>query len=126
MTRSSIACIAACTISLGLAGCAASAKKPMPVTLSFPDFPENTAVMDLGQSLTIEIAAQNDDGAGVTWKCEGEGCAPLKTTPTSLIFKAAGITGKAVITATSKKQPSVSRTITVGVGLNESPDMLCK
>jgi len=108
-----------------LAGCAKQPEKQ--VSLSFPEFPQNSVVLDLGQSVTIEVEAANDDGAGVTWKCDGAACAPFRaTTPTSVTFKAGGITGKAVVTATSKKQPSVSKEIRIGVGLNESPDMLCK
>jgi hypothetical protein len=107
------------TAGLLLAGCSVS--PPVPVTLAFPDFPENSTVVDLGQSVTIDVA-----GDAVTWSCAGAGCAPLRTTPTSVTFKAAGITGKAVLTAMSKKQPAVKRDITVAVGLNDSPDMLCK
>ena len=111
-------------LALALAGCS---KKPVQqVRLSFPDFPENVADMDLGQSLTIDVEAANDDGAGVTWSCRGEACTPLKTTPTSVTFDARGITGKAVLTAVSKKQPAVSREIRINVKLNDSPDMLCK
>ncbi len=98
-----------------LAGCSD------PVTLVFPDFPQNSTVLDLGQSVTIDVV-----GDGVTWSCAGAGCAPLKATPTSVIFKAAGITGKAVLTATSKREPNVKKAITIAVGLNDSPDMLCK
>lgn len=97
-----------------------------PVTLAFPDFPEGIVAIDLGQSVTIEVVAKNDGGRGVIWSCAGAGCAPLKSTPTSVTFKALGITGNAKITATSKKQPSVSKTINVVVGLNESPDLLCE
>ncbi len=111
-------------LGLGLSGCA---RKPeLPVTLSFPDFPQNVAVLDLGQAVTIDVVAANDSGAGVTWSCAGPGCGPLKTTPTSVIFKAGGITGRAVLTATSRKQPEVTKKFRISVGLNESPDMLCK
>jgi len=113
-----------CSIALVLAGCS---KKPVEqVKLSFPDFPENVADMDLGQSLTIDVEAANDEGAGVTWSCSGEACARLKTTPSSATFNAVGITGKAVLTAVSKKQPSVTRSIRINVKLNDSPDMVCK
>jgi hypothetical protein len=105
-----------------LAGCS----RQLPVKLAFPDFPENVVSLDLGQSVTIDVVAVNDHGAGVTWSCEGPGCAPLKSTPASVQFKAAGITGKATLTAKSRKQPSVARSITINVGLNDSPDMLCK
>jgi hypothetical protein len=101
-------------------------ERDLPVTLRFPDFPDNVAVVDLGQTVTIDVEAANDDGVGVTWSCAGAGCAPLKVTPTSVTFKAIGITGKAVITATSRKHPNISRNITVSVSLNDSPDMLCK
>lgn len=114
----------ACIVAIALGGCAYTPDGP--VALTFPDFPESIAVLDLGQSVTIGVNAQNDGGAGVTWTCAGPGCAPLKTTPASVTFKASGITGTAVITATSKKQTGVTRKITVTVGLNESPDMLCK
>lgn len=111
-------------IALALAGCA---RQPdLPVEVIFPDFPENTATIDLGQSVTIDVETKNDGGAGVTWSCKGEGCGVLKPTSQSLTFKAIGITGKAVVTATSKKQPGVRKDFTVKVGLNESPDQLCK
>jgi hypothetical protein len=109
---------------IALAGCASAPVAP--VSLTFPDFPQNTVAMDLGQSITIDVAAANDGGAGVTWTCEGKACGPLKATPSSLVFKAIGLTGKAVVTAASKKQKDVSRQITINVKLNESPDMLCK
>jgi len=104
-----------------LAGCSSP-----PVTLSFPEFPEGIVVVDLGQSVTIEVKAENDGGRGVTWSCAGAACVPLKSTPTAMTFKAIGITGNAKITATSIKQPAISRTINIVVGLNESPDLLCK
>jgi len=46
------------------------------VTLSFPDFPEGVAVIDLGETLTIDVEATNDDGMGVTWTCAGDPCTP--------------------------------------------------
>jgi hypothetical protein len=113
-----------CSAAMALAGCSRSPVKP--VTLSFPDFPENVADMDLGQSVTVDVETANDGGAGVVWTCGGEACAPLKTTPTSVTFKASGVTGKAVLTAVSKKQPEVTRNLMISVKLNESPDMLCK
>ena len=105
-----------------LAGCS----RQLPVTLMFPDFPENVVSLDLGQSVTIDVVATNDHGAGVTWSCDGPGCAALKSTPASVQFKAVGITGKAIVTAKSRKQPSVTRSMTINVGLNDSPEMLCK
>ena len=107
-----------------LAGC--SRKPVQQVTLNFPDFPQNVADMDLGQSLTIDVESANDDGAGVTWSCSGDACAALKTTPTSATFKASSITGTAVLKAVSRKQPEVTRQIRINVKLNDSPDMLCK
>ena len=113
-----------CGLALLLAGCS---KKPVEqVRLSFPDFPENVADMDLGQSLTIDVETANDGGAGVTWSCKGEACAPLKMAPGSVTFRAVGLTGKAVLTAVSRKQPAVSRDIRINVKLNDSPDMVCK
>ncbi|HWE50996.1 MAG TPA: hypothetical protein VG273_14475 [Bryobacteraceae bacterium] len=97
-----------------------------PVTLEFPDFPEGVVSLDLGQRVTIEVAAKNDGGKGVTWTCTGDACTTLVTTPTSAKFKALGITGTAKITATSKKQPAVSKAIRIIVGLNETPDLLCR
>ena len=105
------------------AGCA---KPGPPVSILFPDFPENVADLDLGQSITVDVETANDGGAGVTWTCKGEACGPLKTTPTSVTFKSVGLTGKAVLTAASKKQPEVRRHLIVSVKLNDSPDMLCK
>jgi len=96
-----------------------------PVALAFPDFPQGLVTVDLGQRITIEVAAENDGGMGVTWSCAGAACVPLNSTPTSVIFKATGITGTAKITATSKKQPSVTKSINIVVGLNEMPDLLC-
>jgi len=111
-------------IALSVTGCARQPE--LPVTLSFPDFPQSTATIDLGQAVTVDVEAKNDGGAGVIWSCKGEGCGVLKTTPQSVTFKAIGITGKAVLTATSRKRPNVTRNFTVKVGLNESPDQLCK
>lgn len=105
-----------------LSGCYATA----PVTLTFEDFPENVAVVSLGQSITIDVTARNDDGKGVSWTCVGDACTPLASTPTSTKFTATGITGKAIITAKSLKQPSVTKSITVTVNLNEIPDLLCR
>ena len=95
------------------------------VTLAFPDFPQGLVTIDLGQRITIEVAAENDGGMGVNWSCAGAACVPLNSTPTSVIFKATGITGSAKITATSKKQPSITKSINIVVGLNEMPDLLC-
>jgi hypothetical protein len=97
-----------------------------PVSLAFPDFPQGVVTIDLGQSVTIDVAVQNDGGKGVTWTCAGDACTPFKSTPTSATFKAIGITGTAKITATSKKQPAVTRSIKVVVGLNDMPDLLCE
>jgi hypothetical protein len=98
----------------------------LPVRLTFPDFPEGVVALDLGQSVTIDVAAANDDGKGVTWSCAGTACAPLTSTPVSVTFKAIGITGNAKITATSKKQTAISKSIKVVVGLNDAPDLLCR
>ena len=105
-----------------LGGCGTSA-----VTLTFPDFPGGVAVIDLGESLTINVTAANDGGMGVTWKCAGEACAPparLISTATSVTFAAKGITGLATITATSIKQPTITKSIRVTVNLNDVP-VLC-
>ena len=104
-----------------LAGCSSTS-----VRLTFPEFPEGVVVVDLGQSVTIEVKAENDSGKGVAWTCAGAACVPLKSTPTAVTFKAIGITGNAKITATSMKQPAVRRTINIVVGLNEAPDLLCR
>jgi hypothetical protein len=37
----------------------------LPVTLTFPDFPENVAKVDLGQSLRIDADVANDDGGAL-------------------------------------------------------------
>jgi hypothetical protein len=114
-------------LALLLAGCSQiSHPRDLPVTLSFPDFPQNVADLDLGQSVTIDVETSNDGGAGVTWSCAGAACAPLKATPSSVTFHAGGITGTAVLTAKSIKQPDVFRNFRVSVKLNDSPDMLCK
>ena len=101
--------------------------EPKPVTIGFGDFPQNVATIDLGQTITGDVTTRNDDGAGVTWSCVGDACAPfLKTTPTRATFKASHITGTAVLMATSKKQPSVSGSLRIRVLLNESPDQVCE
>lgn len=97
------------------------------VTIAFEDFPQSVATMDLGQTIVVEAATAHDDGAGVTWSCSGDACAPfIKTTPTQATFKASGITGTAVLMAASRKQPSVSTSLRIRVLLNESPDQLCQ
>jgi hypothetical protein len=106
--------------SILLLGC-----KTQPATLAFPDFPEGVVTLDLGQRVTIDVIAANDGGKGVTWTCTGTACTTLTTRPTSVTFKALGITGTAKITATSKKQPAVSKTLRIIVGLNDTPDLLC-
>ena len=114
-----VKCITLC-VTLVPMGC-----RTPPVTLAFPDFPQGMVTIDLGQRITIDVAAENDGGRGVTWSCAGAACVPLNSTPASVIFKATGITGSAKITATSKKQPSITKSIDIVVGLNEMPDLLC-
>jgi hypothetical protein len=96
-----------------------------PTAVNFPDFPFGVAVVDLGQSLTINADAANDGGQGVTWTCVGGACTKLTTTSRWATFYAAGITGTAIITATSIKHPSVHQTLKVTVYLNAVPNMLC-
>lgn len=96
-----------------------------PVTLAFPDFPEGVAAVELGQSLTIKVAAANDAGKGVTWSCAGDACTKLISTSKWATFYASGITGTATITATSKKQPGVTKSIKVTVLLNAVPNVHC-
>jgi hypothetical protein len=96
-----------------------------PVTLEFPDFPMGVAMIDLGQTLTIQVDAQNDGGQGVAWTCEGDACTQLTSTTKWATFYASGITGTATITATSIKRPSVHQSLKVTVNLNSVPDMLC-
>jgi hypothetical protein len=96
-----------------------------PVALDFPDFPRGVAVIDLGQRLTIDVDAQNDGGKGVTWSCAGTACTKLASTTKSATFHAAGITGTAIITATSIQQPQVRKSLKVIVYLNGLPQMLC-
>jgi hypothetical protein len=98
----------------------------VPVTLEFQDFPLGVVVVDLGQSLTINIDARNDAGQGVTWTCVGEPCTPLTTTSRWATFHASGITGTATITATSIRQPGITASLTVIVFLNAVPDLLCE
>jgi hypothetical protein len=97
----------------------------VPVTLEFPDFPMGVAMIDLGQTLTIQVDAQNDGGEGVTWTCAGDACTQLTSTTKWATFYASGITGTATITATSIKRPSVHQSLKVTVNLNSVPDMLC-
>jgi hypothetical protein len=96
------------------------------VTVEFPDFPLGAVIVDLGQSLTINAETQNDGGKGVTWSCSGGACTTLTTTPHWAAFHASGITGEAIVTATSVQQPSVRATVTVTVNLNLVPDMKCE
>lgn len=96
-----------------------------PVALDFPDFPFGVAVIDLGQRLAINVDAQNDGGKGVTWSCAGDACTRLATTTKSATFHASGITGTAVITATSIQQPKVRKSLKVTVYLNALPELLC-
>jgi hypothetical protein len=98
------------------------------VSLTFPDFPAGVVVIDLGQSLDVDVTTTNDGGKGVTWTCTGDACAkPAKmaSTPTTATFRALGITGTATITAKSIEQPAIARSVTVTVGLNDVPDALC-
>jgi hypothetical protein len=96
------------------------------VTVEFPDFPLGAVIVDLGQSLTIDAETHNDGGKGVTWSCSGDACTTLTTTPQWAAFHASGITGEAIVTATSIQQPSVRATVTVTVNLNLVPDMKCE
>ncbi len=96
-----------------------------PVALDFPDFPFGVAVIDLGQRLAINVDARNDGGKGVTWSCAGDACTRLATTTKSATFHASGITGTAVITATSIQQPKVRKSLKVTVYLNALPELLC-
>src|SRR5271155_1211474 len=97
----------------------------LPVTLTFPDFPDGVAIVDLGQNLTIKVMATNTGGKGVTWTCAGDACGKMTTTNKWATFYASGLTGTATITATSIKPPSVSKSIKVTVHLNATPTMLC-
>ena len=97
----------------------------LPVTLTFPDFPDGVAIVDLGQNLTIKVMATNNGGKGVTWTCAGDACGKMTTTTKWATFYASGLTGTATITATSIKRPSVSTSIKVTVHLNATPTMLC-
>ena len=101
-------------------------RRAVPVTVEFPDFPLGAVIVDLGQSLTINAETHNDDGKGVTWSCSGAACTTLRTTPQWAAFHASGITGEAIVTATSIQQPSVRATVTVTVNLNLVPDMKCE
>ena len=74
--------------------------------------------MVLGESLIINVTAANDGVLGVNWTCKGEACArpnKLTSTPTSATFTTEGLTGTATITATSIKQPTITKSITVTV-----------
>jgi hypothetical protein len=115
-----IACVC-----LGVAVAAQSDRAPARTTVEFPDFPVGAVMIDLGQSVTIEAETKNDGGTGVTWTCVGEACTAMTTTPHWATFHASGITGKAVITATSIQQPSANATVTVTVNLNFVQDMKC-
>jgi hypothetical protein len=97
-------------------------------TLTFPDFPQGVVVIDLGQSLDVDVMTEDAGGKGVTWTCSGDACAkPAKfiSTPATATFRALGITGTATITARAIERPEVAKSITVTVGLNDVPDALC-
>jgi hypothetical protein len=96
-----------------------------PVALDFPDFPFGVAVIDLGQRLTVNVDSRNDGGKGVIWSCAGTACTKLASTTKSATFHASGITGTAIITATSIEQPKVRKSLKVTVYLNALPEMLC-
>jgi hypothetical protein len=96
-----------------------------PVTLDLSDFPLGVAVIDLGQTLTVNLDAENDGGQGVTWTCVGDACTKLTSTSKWATFHASGVTGTATITATSIKQPSLSMSLKVTVYLNAVSDLLC-
>ena len=100
--------------------------RAVPVRVEFPDFPLGAVMVDLGQSLTINAETHNDGGKGVTWSCAGDACTTLTTTPQWAAFHASGITGEAIVTATSIQQPSVHATVRVTVNLNLIPDMKCE
>src|ERR1700722_15771728 len=113
----------------GLLGClifgalfAIGSHRAAPVTLEFPDFPLGVAMIDLGQTLTVQVDAQNDGDEGVTWTCAGDAGRPLTSTTKWAIFYASGITGTATITATSIKRPNVHQSLKVTVYLNAVPD----
>jgi hypothetical protein len=108
-----------------VAAAALGARLAAPVTLEFPDFPLGVAMIDLGQTLTVQVDAQNDGGEGVTWTCAGDACTPLTSTTKWAIFYASGITGTATITATSIKRPNLHQSLKVTVYLNAVPDTLC-
>ena len=95
------------------------------VTLDFSDFPSGVAVVDLGQSLTVNVDAKNDGGKGVTWMCKGDACTKLTSTRQWATFYASGITGTANITATSVRQPRIHKTLKVTVYLNAVPNAVC-
>ena len=100
-------------VSAGISGCGSSTLAPAVVL----NFPAGTALgIDLNQSITINVTAQNDGGAGVTWGCTGAACTPLtNVTSTSVTFDANGVAGTATITATSKKQSNISKSVVVTV-----------
>jgi hypothetical protein len=114
-------------VSLLMAGCD---RAPVPtvkaasVTVAFPDFPNGVAVLELGDSLTIDVETTNDGGKGVTWSCAGSACTGLTMKPNSAVYNASGLTGAATITARSIAQPTVTKTLTIVVNLNDST-VLC-
>ncbi len=110
---------------LCVAAAALGSRLMAPVALDFPDFPVGVAAIDLGQSLTIKVDALNDGGQGVAWSCEGDACGKVVSTTKWATFYATGITGTAVITATSIRRPSVHKSLKLTVYLNAVPDMLC-
>ena len=102
------------TILLG--SCAGSG--PMPVTINFPG---GTAVaIDNDQKLIINVTTTNDSGAGVTWSCSGTACpnplgSPAWVTTTTSVMITVSAVGTAMITATSIKQTSMSKTVVLTV-----------
>jgi hypothetical protein len=108
-----------------LAAAALGGRLAAPTVVDFPDFPLGVAVVDLGQSLTINVDATNDGDQGVDWTCVGDACTKLTATSKWATFYASGITGTAIITATSVERRDAHRSLKVTVYLNAVPDMLC-
>jgi hypothetical protein len=111
-------------LAVGMAGCSRVPVEPVvkaaTVTVAFPDFPNGVAVVELGDSLTIDVETLNDGGKGVTWSCAGSACTGLTMKPNSAVYNASGLTGAATITARSIAQPEVKKTLTIVVNLNDS------
>ncbi len=76
----------------------------------------SAVAIDHGQQVAITATVTNDaTNSGVTWTCTGAACTTLTSSTTSATFIASGAAGTATITASSVKQPTISKSVVVTV-----------